>query len=67
MHAEKPQSSAKTANGKSVYWSGRKRNWFCVPLHEALAEEAAVADRDARVVSVPARAEDVRVGVRRTR
>ena len=28
----KPHSSAKTGNGKSVYWSGRKPNWFCVPF-----------------------------------
>ena len=35
-------------------------------LHEPVAEEPAVADRDARVVRVPAASQDVRLGVRGT-
>ena len=42
---------------------GQEHELVLRPLHEALAEPAAVADRDARLVGVPVVAEDVLVRV----
>ena len=58
-----PSPPRRPANGKSRVLVRQEVELVLRALHEALARPAAVADRDARVVRVPAAAEDVRLGV----
>ena len=58
-----PHSSTKVVKMKSVCFSGRKFSDDCVPLQEALAEQAARADGDLGLGDVVAGAQRIAVGI----